>query len=478
VISIKWKLALVFAALAALTSLTVGALSYSFLRERVEAQTRDFLEQSAREIVDHLTPSFRRADLEQVGRLSWLWGRINGIEVRVLDDSRAVLFDSMDGADSFPRGDVGEILERMLPMSPGNRILDRGAAPPKRGTGSGGDTVALPIRQAGRTVGFVEIASPDFGLGTLRAARNAIALAVTGVTILAAVLGYFLSRGFTRPVVELERVAERIGNGDLTSRIQSRGSDEIGRLGNRFNLMADTLADTIRTLERERDTLKRFAQDASHELRTPLTALRTFLEILSGPSGGDKAKREEFLKDGTTQLDRIDWIVANLLDLSRYDAELIPLDTRTYSIAGLVEETYTAYRGEAESRGVTLVVDPDTPDLTAEIDGPRIVTALGNLVSNAVKFTAPGSEVVIGYGPAEGDRIRLSVDDRGPGIREEERELVFQRFYRSDMAGDEGTGLGLALAKSVVEAHGGTIEVESREDGGARFVITLPRTRT
>ena len=288
--------------------------------------------------------------------------------------------------------------------------------------------------------------------------------------------GIIAARRITRPIARLRRVAARVAQGQLDERAVPSGVLEVDELGQQFNVMADRLAGTLRMLEADRDRLREFVADVSHELRTPIAALRMYTELLR-EGDVDDATRAEFLERSTQQIGRLEWLSTNLLDLSRIDAGIFPLDMREGDLRDPVQATVQALSEVAVARGVSL--DSEVPGEPVELrfDRERIVQLLTNLVGNALKFTPRDGAVSVSVGEAD-ERVTIEVSDTGPGIPPEELPHVFERFYRGTNTGEaraSGSGLGLAIVRSIVEMHGGEIDVASVIGEGTEFRITLPR---
>ncbi|MEZ4637240.1 MAG: HAMP domain-containing sensor histidine kinase [Caldilineaceae bacterium] len=294
------------------------------------------------------------------------------------------------------------------------------------------------------------------------------------------IVGLFVSQGLTSPIRKLNTAARRMGDGDLSARAHVRSEDEIGELANQFNEMADQMQRSFSELAAERDALRQFIADASHELRTPITALKNFVELMQGPAARDQEAQAEFLNESQTQLDRLSWITANLLDLSRLDAHLVQLDIEPHSAEDVLSSAVALFRTRAQDRGVDLTIDPPEAGLTIPCDSCRMEMALSNLIDNAVKYTPLGGAVHVGA-VATPAGVEVWVQDTGAGIAPEDLPHVFERFYRGRQttaaqggALPDGSGLGLAIVQSVVQAHNGRIEVESTPGVGSRFTIWLP----
>jgi len=278
-----------------------------------------------------------------------------------------------------------------------------------------------------------------------------------------------LARGMTSPLREMADAARAMAGGDYGRRVRATSRDEVGDLARAFNKMAGQLEET--------DRLRRdLVANVSHELRTPISALRAVLENLV-----DEVERPdpETLRVMLGQVERLGRLVEQLLDLSRLEAGVVPLERRTFEVAPLLEEAVHearvhANRGMDKDVVITLAVERD--DLATDGDPERVHQVVANLLENAIRHAPGGSEIGVRARPQDG-RIVIEVTDRGPGIPEGEAAQVFERFYRTDAARasmDGGTGLGLAIARWIVDLHGGDIRVERVEPSGCRMVVTLP----
>jgi two-component system heavy metal sensor histidine kinase CusS len=280
--------------------------------------------------------------------------------------------------------------------------------------------------------------------------------------------GYMLARKALAPVDRMVHTADQITATQLDRRIDvTNTDDELGRL-------ARTLNGMIARLERSFDEVRRFTADAAHELRTPLAVLRNEAEVaLRKPREPEQYRR--VLEDQLEELERLSRLAERLLFLCREDAGLVPMSRELVRLDEVVEDIADHMRVVAEEKGVTLETDGIGP---SHINGDedQLRRLLFNLLDNAIKFT-PAKGTVTVESACDDARVRIVVTDSGIGIPPEHLPQVFKRFYRVDPArGREvgGAGLGLAIARSIAEAHGGSIEIESTVGKGTRAILTLP----
>ena len=342
------------------------------------------------------------------------------------------------------------------------------------------DGVRLPITidlpSGGQARYVLEVSQPYTSRdATLAQIRSAIFGAGLLALIAAVVFGAIAARRVTAPIHRLRNVAGRVAQGQLDERATASGVLEVDELSAQFNVMADRLSGTLRMLEADRDRLREFVADVSHELRTPIAALRMYTELQSDGEV-DETTRAEFLDRSTEQIGRLEWLSTNLLDLSRIDAGIFPLDMRTGDLRDPIQAVVQALSEVALARGIGLESLVPAEPVEVRFDRERIVQLLTNLVGNALKFTQRGGAVSVRL--SDGDAsATIEVRDTGPGIPADELPRVFERFYRGTNTGDaraSGSGLGLAIVRSIVEMHGGEIEVASIVGEGTAFVITLP----
>lgn len=337
-----------------------------------------------------------------------------------------------------------------------------------------GRVVSVPIGDTDTPLGYVQLnAGTDFGAEALASTWQPFLIAGSGAVLLAMILGLVMGRRLSKPITDLNATARQMSAGDLSVRAPVKGRDEIGELAAQFNQMAKQLQSSFEQLATERDTLRRFIADASHELRTPITALKNFNVLLLGAASDDPEARLEFLTECQAQIDRLTWITQNLLDLSRLEAGLAALELDSHDARALVNNVLGSYKERAAEKNITIYVDlPDQP-IELRCDSQRMEMALSNLVDNALKFTPHGGQVEIGALGQEAS-VEFQVRDNGAGIHPEDLPHIFERFYRGRNNTQAGSGLGLSIVHSVVQAHGGRVAVESEPGKGTSFQVQIP----
>lgn len=316
-----------------------------------------------------------------------------------------------------------------------------------------------------RYLGSVQILSP---LTTLEAATERLLRVTIGVGAVALLLSFMISSVLAgqvlQPIEMINQTAKQITDAnDLSRRIPYNGPpDEIGQLILTFNT-------TLERLERLFKTQRRFVADVSHELRTPLTTLQGNLDLIK--RHGIEAASLEAME---SELKRMTRLVGDLLLLAQADSGYLPLEEREVDLDTLVIEVHK--QAKVLSQTVKVRLAPPEP-ARVKGDADRLKQVLLNLVTNAIKYTPDGGEVTLSL-TAEGGYAFIRVTDTGIGIPKEDLPFIFERFYRVDKARDRqigGAGLGLSIAKWIVEAHHGRIEVESEVGKGSTFTVQLPR---
>jgi two-component system sensor histidine kinase MtrB len=302
-------------------------------------------------------------------------------------------------------------------------------------------------------------------------------ITVTGVALVAvvALAVYVVTRLVVRPVRLAARTAQRLSNGLLDQRMEVSGEDDLAALASSFNQMAETLQRHILRLEEMSRLQRRFTSDVSHELRTPLTTVRMAADLLhSSRDSFDPAvaRAAELLQ---AELDRFENLLAELLEISRFDAGFASLEAEPANVGQLVDRVVERLRTVAERAGVRVHVDLPTEPVVAEVDVRRVERILRNLIGNAIEH-GEGRPVKERLAAREG-AVAVTVRDYGVGLRPGEEKLVFNRFWRADPSRARqtgGTGLGLSISVEDARLHGGWLEAWGAPAQGAQFRLTLP----
>ena len=315
------------------------------------------------------------------------------------------------------------------------------------------------------------LAAADVALGQL---GNYLLFGVLGGTLAGLLLGTAFTRGLLRPLDRVADTAEAIAGGDLQRRLQlPEGRNEVARLGTAFDNMVGRL---VATLEAQR----RFVADASHELRTPLTSLKGLAEILMiGAHGNDSRVIEQSAGAINGELERLIRLVTDLLTLSRLDSagdNTVPPARRTLmDVCATLQAVATQMEPLAEARGIDFSCRC-AGSMWISGDPGQLKQVLLNLLDNALRYTPPGGQITLG-GTRDAATARIEVRDTGAGIAAQDLPHIFERFYRGDTSRSRATGnsgLGLSIARTIIEAHSGKINVESTPGSGTCFTITLP----
>ena len=307
----------------------------------------------------------------------------------------------------------------------------------------------------------------DLEAGFRRALTQSLLWALAVSALAASLVGLYVTRRVVRPLRALTRASRRIAGGRYSQRLDGRAPGEIGELAAAFNTMAEAL-------ERSEERRVQLIADLAHEFRTPLSNLRGYLEGLED----GVFRPDELAAPARRQVERLERLADDLSLLSRVETGQLELHPATVDAAALLEAAADAFRPRFEAKGVALDVRPGPGGLTVWADEQRTGQVLGNLIANALRFTPQGGRVTLTASAIAGGGARFDVSDSGVGIPPDQLELVFNRFYRGDEARAQrdgsGSGIGLTLAKQLVERQGGEIGVGSRPGAGSNFWFTLP----
>jgi heavy metal sensor kinase len=459
--ALKTKLSLHIAFVALLTVALVSVLSNIFIRHHFENYVARQQQQRTGEILTNLsrqydaaTESWNLESLHTIG-MSALY---DGYIVRVYDLRGEMLWDAEICDMNACTQMMGDIAQKM-----------RGRYPRIDGAFT---TKSFLLQMGGREIGTVRIGwfTPYFFSENDFLFLDALNMALVGSGVLslalAVAVGFFLARRLSDPLRKTVDVTKRMSDGDYAVRLEE-GSNirELDEL----TLSVNHLARSIGAQEALR---KQLTADVAHELRTPLTTIGTHIEAMI--EGLWQPTRER-LSSCYEEIERIGRLVFDMEKLAKVESDKLKLDRTPLSLRDLAEKTLRNFETETNARGLRVSVEGNCSEIFADRD--RISQVLVNLVSNAVKYTPPGGTIRLALSETD-ETVRLDVEDNGVGISAEDLPFVFERFYRADKSRSRttgGSGIGLAVVRSIVATHGGAVAVESAPNQGSRFRVELPR---
>ena len=324
--------------------------------------------------------------------------------------------------------------------------------------------IATPIVTSDRQANFLVTLPSCTMRGAFQSLMLLAGLVIMGLSLM---VGLVLSRGISRPLVELAKATQAVAAGDLSTRVPTHSPGEIGELAAAFNQMTQDLA--------QADKLRRnLTADIAHELRTPISVVRGKLEgILDGVYPATSEHLEPILEE--TKL--LTQLVEDLGLLALAEAGQLTLDRQMTNLGDLLQDAQVNFGPQADDRGVTLALDLPSGLPQVMADRRRIAQVIGNLLTNALRHTPAGGCVTLSASLTQGEMIEIAVADTGAGIPPEGLPYIFERFWRGEKSRSRtggGTGLGLTIARQLVQVHGGKIGVESTLGRGSRFWFTLP----
>lgn len=294
--------------------------------------------------------------------------------------------------------------------------------------------------------------------------------------IIATSYGVFVASSVTDNVRELAQTARRVADGDLGARVSVNGRDEVADASRAFNAMAEQLQEAAN----ERHAVEELRRDliawTSHDLRTPLTSIRAMVEALHDGLVEDEETVKRYYRTIRADVLALNGLIDDLFELAQLEADGLNLSFASHSLSDLVSDALEAFQVLAEGRQVTLDGSVAADVDPVAINAPKLARVLRNLLSNALHYTPQGGDVRIRAWREE-RRVYLSVEDSGAGFAEDDLSRIFEQFYRGEAARSRatgGAGLGLAIARAIIEAHGGEIWAENREAGGARVGFYFP----
>lgn len=358
--------------------------------------------------------------------------------------------------------------------------LVRGDAPPPRTQQRLTQSVTTSADALGVAVRSAREAVRDDARDDTRATTIFVIAGLVGALLAALVLFSGLINSMRAPLGRLVDGARRLAGGDLDTRVEVGGPVEIAALGQAFNEMATSLETDAAERTRIEQMKEDFVLTVSHELRTPVTVVKGFAEMLTAERKALNARQYEaasVISDSAGQLQKM---INDLLDLARSDAGKLRIEPEPTAVRPLCQRVGRQMRPSFEARDQKLTVSVEKKIPAVQADGDRIGQVLANLLTNANKYAQEGAKVRL-TASRVGDEVEFEVSDNGPGLGEEELEHVFERFWRAQSGETQavgGTGVGLAIAKSLIELHGGTISARSVPGEGATFTFVLPIAAT
>ena len=444
-----------------LTTVTLGALMSYLVREHVtETKRVEMLakSQAVATVVGRALNNGRLPDRLEV------MGDLLGAQIWVVDQQGRVL-----AGDPPPRWG------RPLPES-SPRIDALFAGTPQSWVRSGrrqtdpSIIVAVPIPAATPTPAAVFLYTPIIGVNqAIGAIDRLLLLSLLVGTLAATILGFFVSRGLTRPIADISRAAGRFAVGDYGSRTSAAGSDEIGGLGRTFNTMADSLA----KVEQNR---REFLANVSHELKTPVASIQALAEAVADGIATGPEQQRRYLDTIVAESRHIDRLIRDLLDLSQLEAGELAVVPEKLDLAAFLAGETAKYDHLLTEKNLAVRVDAPAGLPAVLADPGRLAQIMTNLISNASRYSPAGEAIDVTVRLQAGKAV-VAVSDRGPGIPREDQPYIWDRFYRVDKSRSRsggGTGLGLAITKRLVQAMGGEVSLASEPGQGTTVTFTLP----
>jgi signal transduction histidine kinase len=434
----------------------------------------------ARSIADELSPLVAKGfSAESVrGAIHYMMVLNPMVEIYLLDAQGNILAYFLNPSEKIVRDTVDLAPVRAFVESGGRRLV-LGEDP--RTANRGRPFSAAPLRMGDATGYVYIILGGERYDASLRMIRDSYYLRAGMVAFILALLttlivGLALFFLLTRRLKTLSAAVQGFERGELGRRVEVYGRDELGALGRSFNDMAATIEGDVEKLRLAERMRRDLIGNISHDLRSPLASLQGYLEtmVLKDPQLTAEERRR-FLEISLRNAGSLQKLVEELFELAKLDARQVPVKREELQIAELAQDVALKFTPQAEQAGVALSVDRPRELPLVSCDVGMIERVLTNLIENALRFTPPQGSVRVAL-VAENGSVRVSVTDTGAGIDPEDLPHIFERFYRADKSRDRstgGAGLGLAIARQIVELHGSSLNVHSRPGEGARFSFTL-----
>ncbi|WP_158574096.1 sensor histidine kinase [Streptomyces triticagri] len=472
--SLRLRLVVVFGLVALTAAVSASGIAYWLNREAVLTRTQDAalndFEEEMQNRAGSLPPRPTQDDLEATAvRMSQSSQRYSVLLIGEDPDGKTVVGNS--DLDSFTLTDVPKSLQKAVnekrPLEKGNK--DEYHLFWQRKTDTGGTPFLVGgtrVMGGGPTGYMLKSLEPESeDLGSLAWSLGiATGLALIG----AALLAQAAATTVLKPVHRLGVAARRLGEGKLDTRLRVSGTDELAELSRTFNRTAENLEKKVADMSSREESSRRFVADMSHELRTPLTAITAVTEVLEEEADSLDPMIEPAVRLVVSETRRLNDLVENLMEVTRFDAGTARLVLDDVDIADQITACI-------DTRAWLDAVDLDAErGITARLDPRRLDVVLANLIGNALKHGGSPVRVQV---RVDGDDLLIRVRDHGPGIPEEVLPHVFDRFYKASASRprSEGSGLGLSIALENAHIHGGEITAENSAEGGAVFTLRLPR---
>ena len=457
---LKTKLSLSIALIVLLTVVMISYFSNLLMNKRFTDYKLAQLENSTQQIANSLALQYDQTtqtwDADFVHSIGML-ALSDGFLITVRDASGNIVWDAESCDMAYCHQLMADMTQQMEERSPG---LNGGFIPR-----------TMDIRIGSEPVGTLTIVyySPYFlseNDSSFLSSFNTILVVIGLESLLVSILvGFFLARRLGNPLLKTVEITRQIASGNYKVRIHEKtGTKEVLDLMDQVNLLAESL-------EKQENLRKQLTADVAHELRTPLTTLQTHIEAMIEGVWEPTSERLQSCQD---EIVRINRMVVDLENLSKIEKGNLDLHLTAVRLKDAVRNAVSGYQDVLEKKNLRVSIEGDCADIMA--DAGRIDQVVANLLSNAVKYTPDGGAVTFTLSNTD-HAVRLSVRDTGIGIGESDLPFVFERFYRADKSRSKmtgGSGIGLAIVKSIVQAHGGTVSVSSRLGEGSEFVILFP----
>jgi len=325
--------------------------------------------------------------------------------------------------------------------------------------------VGIPIGEMSEVKGVMIISTPLAAIKETKEIIKEQLIIITFILVMISLLiSYYFSKAFTKPILKINEAAAKMAEGNLSVKVDVESSDELG-------MLSDTINNLSVQLQKIEQMRKDLIANVSHEFRTPLSLIKGYAETIRDVTGDMKEKRNNQLSIILEETDRLKSLVDDTLNLSQIQSESFQPDMIPFDISATVNSIMDRFAHMSEEKGITIEIQSDIGSTVVLGDGPRIEQVLYNFVNNAFDHTSYGGRIRIAVSVNE-NNIKVEVSDNGQGIPPEELPYIWDRFYKASKNG-KGKGLGLSIAKEILEAHAGSYGVESNPEEGTTFWFTL-----